>query len=107
MNAFHERARTASFLTFVGPALAAKVPGAPTADELVSVSKAGDAICLRAGERPLPGDANRSDVPAAYVRADRKIRPIRAIDGIHFMAPWTESTTRDWLTRFERAGGAA
>jgi hypothetical protein len=106
MNAFHDRVRTTSFLTFVGPALAATPGVALASDELVTASKAGDAICLRAGERPLRGDVNRNDVPAAYVRADRKIKPIRASDGIHFMAPWTESTTHDWLVRFERAYGA-
>jgi hypothetical protein len=111
MNAFHNRARTVSFLTFVGPAFAAKVakktPDALASDDLVTASKAGDAICLRAGERPLPGDVNRNGVPLAYARADRKIKPIRASEGVHFMAPWTEKTTEAWLARFESAHGAA
>lgn len=106
MRAFHERARTVSWLTFLGRELAAKVRAggdALTSDALVEVAPSGEGVVLRAGDRPEAGDVNRRHLPRAYARADRRVRAVRAADGIHFYAPWSASTTEAWLRRFEGA----
>ncbi|MBX3231403.1 MAG: DUF3396 domain-containing protein [Labilithrix sp.] len=103
MRAFHDRLRTVSWLTFVGPALAAKLPPAALeSDPDVAVTKLNDGVVFRAGETPKAGDVNRDDFPHAYCEVDRRLRSIRAAEGIHFYAPWTSSSTEAWLRRFER-----
>lgn len=107
MRAFHDRVRTVSWLTFLGKDLSAKISGdALASDELVTVEPCGEGVVLVAGERPEPGDVNRRHIPRAYARADRRIRSVRAAEGIHFYAPWTASTTEAWLRRFEDIPGA-
>jgi hypothetical protein len=104
MRAFHDRVRTVSWLTFLGPALAAAVRekgDALASDELVTIAPAGEGVVLRAGERPQIGDVNRRDIPRAYARADKRIRAVRAAEDIHFYAPWSAATTEGWLRRFE------
>lgn len=104
MRSFHDRVRTVSWLTFLGAELAGKVRArgdALASDELVTVSPCGEGVVLRAGESPARGDVNHRDVPRAYARADRRIRAVRAGEGIHFYAPWSSSTTEAWLRRFE------
>lgn len=90
----------------IGPDLAAQLEalhGRPLRTEtLVQVSTAGSATVLRAGAQPEAGDTNRRALPLAYVRADEMIRPIRAAEGLDFCDSWSESTTSDWLRRFER-----
>jgi hypothetical protein len=111
MRAFHDRVRTVSWLTFLGPAMTAQLraSGAPLeSDALVRVEPCGEGgVVLRAGDRPAPGDVNRRDVPRAYVRADRIVRAVRApspAETIHFYAPWSATTTEAWLRRFEVDG---
>lgn len=99
MRELHDRLRTVSWLTFVGEGLLGNVAFAP--DPLVTVSKVGAAIMLRAGDRPEPGDVNRRQIPLAYQRVDAALRPLRASTGIHFYAPWSAATTEAWLRRFE------
>jgi hypothetical protein len=120
MSEFHDRMRTVSWLTFVGPGLLDRVrasgaSGAPGAaggtgaalesDALVRVEAFGEGesagVVLRAGERPQPGDVNRREVPRAYAEVDRRLRAVRASEGIHFYAPWSAATTEAWLRRFE------
>lgn len=106
MDTWHERVRTVSWLTFLGPALRARLgEGALVADDEVLLARVGDAVALRAGGRPEAGDANRRWVPPAYARVDRMIRPVRARSDVHFFAPWSERTTEAWLSRFEGGGG--
>ena len=110
MRAFHDRLRTVSWLTFLGKELAAKVResgDALASDELVTVQPCGDGVVFRAGERPEPGDVNRRQIPRAYARADRRLRSVRAGEGIHFYAPWSASTTEGWLRRFEDVPGSS
>ncbi|MBX3222288.1 MAG: DUF3396 domain-containing protein [Labilithrix sp.] len=105
MRAFHDRVRTVSWLTFLGKGLVeelgARNSAALASDELVTVNPCGDGVVLVAGERPDPGDVNRRRVSRAYAHADRRVRPVRAAEGIHFYAPWSASTTEAWLRRFE------
>ena len=101
MDTWHRRLRTVSWLTFVGPALASGLR-TPSRDPLVEVTPFGEGVRIRAGERPEPGDANRLAFPRAYLRADRIASPVRAREGVHFFAPWSEATTEGWLRRFER-----
>lgn len=110
MRAFHDRVRTVSWLTFLGAGLVEELRGGakePLAgDELVAVKPCGGGVVLTAGERPDPGDVNRRRVPRAYARADARVRPVRAAEGIHFYAPWSASTTEAWLRRFEEGPGS-
>jgi hypothetical protein len=104
MRELCDHVRTVSWLTFLGPVLAKTVRasgGALTTDHLVTVAPCGDALVLEAGEAPLQGDVNRRDVPHAYVEVDRRIRAVRAAEGVHFYAPWSLATTEAWLRRFE------
>lgn len=104
MPAFHDRVRTVSWLTFLGPALVAQVRAAGetlASDDLVTVGPCGEGVVLRAGERPRAGDVNRGDLPDAYARADRLVRSVRAGEGLHFYAPWSSASTEAWLRRFE------
>lgn len=105
---WHEQLRSVSWLTFLGPALrarleekrGAKLQGSPA----LALHPAGDALCVVAGAAPEPGDVNRLGYPRAYVEADALLRPIRAADGRSFVfhGRWTESTITEWLRRFER-----
>jgi len=104
---FYSQVRTVNWLTFVGPGLqrrlAASRDGLPeSGGPLVTLSRAGDHLVLRAGEQPEAGDVNRLQIPRAYVRADEMIRPVRAREDINFYESWTEATTTQWLRRFEK-----
>lgn len=99
MRELHDRLRTVSWLTFVGPELLGNLALAP--DPMLEVTKAGAATMVRAGDRPERGDVNRSIVPIAYKRVDALLRPLRAATDIHFYAPWSAATTEAWLRRFE------
>jgi hypothetical protein len=108
MSELHDRMRTVSWLTFVGPALLERVRAAGAAlesDALVRVEPFGEGesagVVFRAGDRPQPGDVNRREVPRAYAEVDRRLRAVRASEGIHFYAPWSAATTEAWLRRFE------
>lgn len=104
MQQWHRQIRTVSWLTFVGPALAEQLPpfGNGHTPRLVSVSRLGDNLVLRAGQKPEEGDVNRLAIPPAYMEADALVRPVRASAQINFLESWTETTTTEWLTRFER-----
>lgn len=107
MRAFHDRVRTVSWLTFLGKDFTDQVlrsGDALASDELVTVQSCGEGVLLKAGQEPEAGDVNRRKVPRAYARADRRIRPVRASENIHFYAPWSASTTEAWLRRFEDGG---
>lgn len=99
MRELHDRLRTVSWLTFVGPGVMGNLELKP--DSFFSVEKAGEATMIRAGERPEAGDTNRRQIPLAYQRVDAALRPLRASAGIHFYAPWSAATTDQWLRRFE------
>ncbi len=106
MRAFHDRLRTVSWLTFLGKDLTGLLRAAGDAlasDDLVGIEPCGEGVVLRAGARPEPGDTNRRRIPAAYARADQRVRAVRAAEGLHFYAPWSSSTTEQWLRRFEGA----
>jgi hypothetical protein len=104
-DAWHERMRTVSWLTFVGPAFMSKLRGlgvdvAPTKN--VSVESVADGVVLQAGAQPEEGDLNRLRLPPAYVQADEMVRPVRAHGGLGFKDPWTDALTERWLRRFEK-----
>jgi hypothetical protein len=104
MRELHDRVRTVSWLTFLGKDLTARVRAAGdsmVSDELVTVEALGDNVVFRAGARPAAGDVNRRDFLPAYARVDRRLRSVRAAEGIHFYAPWSAATTEQWLRRFE------
>lgn len=107
MDVFHDRLRTVSWLTFVGPALLAELEAPPAArTRAVKIEPAGEGVLLVAGEAPQAGDVNRRELPRAYAEVDAILRPIRAgaRDGLHFGAPWSEATTARWLERFAPEG---
>ncbi len=99
---FHEWIRTVNWLTFLGPALLARLAAPPRPTRLVAVEAAGDATLLVAGACPEGGDVNRVRWPAAYLEADQIVRPVRAREGVSFYEAWTEATTGEWLRRFEK-----
>lgn len=106
MRAFHDRVRTVSWLTFLGKDLTGALRAAGDAlasDDLVAIEPCGEGVMIRAGARPEPGDTNRRRLPAAYARVDRRVRAVRAAEGLHFYAPWSNATTEQWLRRFEDA----
>lgn len=106
MRAFHDQLRTVSWLTFLGKDLTGRLRAAGDAlasDDLVASEPCGEGVVLRAGARPEPGDTNRRRIPSAYARADQRVRAVRAAEGLHFYAPWSSSTTEQWLRRFEGA----
>lgn len=108
----HDAIRSVNWLTFVGPALADRLRAEGKTLESagpLSVSKAGDAVLIRAGDRPERGDINRLQVPPAYVAADALVRPVRASGTpaeslLYFGQPWTASEASDWLQRFGKGG---
>lgn len=99
MREFHDRLRTVSWLTFVGAGMMGNLAIAP--DPMFAMAKAGAATLIKAGDRPEPGDVNRTRIPVAYQRVDKVLRPLRAAENIHFYAPWSAATTEAWLRRFE------
>jgi hypothetical protein len=103
---WHDEIRTVSWLTFLGPAfverLAQKTGAKLERRGQVEVFPLGDAVVLRAGARPDPGDQNRLRLPPAYVQADEMVRPLRARSGVDFMPPWSPADTEKWLQRFEK-----
>jgi hypothetical protein len=108
MNHWFRTIRSVSWLTFVGARmtgdLAASKSSRPPLEtnELVDVSNDGANVVLRAGSRPDAGDLNRLLLPRAYQRADEMVRPLRARSEVVFPPPWDESTTEQWLRRFEK-----
>jgi hypothetical protein len=107
LELFHDRIRSINWLTFVGPALEAKLVKKGRLLEtssLVSVGRLPSCVVLRAGLGPEAGDVNRHAYPPAYVEADTLVGPIRAATGkgTAFLGPWDEDATTDWLRRFER-----
>jgi hypothetical protein len=104
MDEWHRQIRTVSWLTFIGPALGKELSlsGNGRSGRLVEVSRAGQNVLLRAGAQPEEGDINRLAIPPAYMEADAMVRPVRARERINFFESWTEATTTEWLTRFER-----
>jgi hypothetical protein len=102
---WHDAIRSVNWLTILGPAFVERLDKAgrrPETNPLVAVEPLGAGLLLRAGDVPQAGDINRLQIPAAYVTADAMVRPIRATTCHNFGVPWTEVTTNDWLTRFER-----
>jgi hypothetical protein len=105
MLTWHDAVRTVSWLTFLGPAFVAKLTergGSLASTRLVQIGRAGESAVVRAGDVPERGDINRLWLPAAYVEADRLLRPVRARSCLNFGLPWTADTTADWLSRLER-----
>lgn len=102
---FHEHIRSVNWLTFVGEALASRLAGLgrPLAGTPnVAAYQVGGACLLRAGAAPERGDVNRLWIPVAYREADALVRPIRTDGkGLDFLNPWDETTTEQWIRRFE------
>lgn len=99
--------RSINWLTFLGPALANRLR--KEGKELVSagpleMSAAGDALRIRAGDRPEAGDINRLQIPAAYQAADALVRPVRSSGGTLFSGGWTRDQTEEWHQRFGKGG---
>jgi hypothetical protein len=99
---WHDALRTVSWLTFVGEPLLARLAKAPRAESDVTLEEVGKGIVLQAGRAPDPGDANRLQIPASMRLVDSMLRELRSSEPVHFGDPWTETTTQDWLQRFER-----
>jgi hypothetical protein len=106
MADWHERLRTVSWLTFLGPEfvtrLAALGHKLESPDRSVEVISVGPNTMIRAGAQPDAGDLNRSRLPPPYVIADAMVRPLRAGSDKSFYGRWTETTTVKWLKRFEK-----
>jgi hypothetical protein len=103
--AFHDRVRSVSWITVLGPALLVHPLPVATSDA-VEVFQVGDCLALQAGAAPSAGDMNRLLFPAGYRAADMMVRKVRSPgpnDTIHFLHPWTEDTSSRWLRRFESA----
>ncbi|MEZ4447374.1 MAG: DUF3396 domain-containing protein [Polyangiaceae bacterium] len=104
---FYRQIRSVSWLTFLGPAMTGELRdlGQPLESQgEVQVFPTHDGgVLLRAGAAPDRGDVNRLWFPTAYREADAMVRPIRS-EGrdVWFFHPWDETSTRDWLRRFER-----
>jgi hypothetical protein len=101
------RLRSASWLTWLGPKMAADLAerGRPlVSSSLVAVEQTPNAILLRAGSSPERGDVNRLAYPRSYVEADAMLRPARLADAadLVFYAGWSEDELTAWLRRFER-----
>jgi hypothetical protein len=99
LDAWHDSVRTVNWLTFVGPDLAARL-AIPDAVPTIEISTIGDVKVLQATETPQAFDINRLTDPKGYGLVDRLIRPARAEEDVHFLAPWSSSTTTAWLRRF-------
>jgi hypothetical protein len=102
-SAFHDRIRSVSWLTVLGPALLTQ-PLPIAASDVVTVFQVGNCLALQAGEAPSAGDMNRLIFPAGYRAADAMVRKVRSPgpkDTIHFLHPWSEETSTRWLRRFE------
>ena len=100
--------KTVNWLTFINPALAAKVPALasvandPTSN--VSVETLGEhGVLVRAGDTPLLGDCNRQEDMHAYEQADALLRPIRARQIFPLPGFSDEEETSRWLNRFGQA----
>lgn len=105
MNELFTSMRTVSWLNVIGPALRERLEKkqkAPTSTDLVEVWQDGPNLVLQAGEAPEAGDINRLQIPRSYLQADEMLRPVRLGRGVNFFDDWDETTTGDWLTRFER-----
>ncbi len=103
-NAFVNYVRTVNWLTFIGPALASRIP-APVATDRVPIERLGDVLLFQAGPEPRAGNINRLEIPEEYRQVDAMIRPVRAPDpkiSVDFCLPWSERSTAEWLRRFER-----
>lgn len=102
MEPFHEAIRTVSWLTFVGEPLLQKLGGPlPAVAAPLEVTSLPGALRVQAGPAPDAGDRNRLDYPAAYIAADKLLRPVRA-KAADFAWPWAPKTTEDWLSRLDR-----
>lgn len=105
MDVWFERLRTVSWLTFLGPAMRARLaattplPARPPAP-LAYVELDGGTLLVEA-PAPAPGDINRGALPPGYAAVDRLVRPVRCAGRVHFANPWTETTSEEWLRRFE------
>jgi len=98
---WHESVRTVGWLTILGPSMRERLGGLPPFREVV-VEEIGPLLVAQAGREPQPGDVNRLQIPTALAEIDSWIAPLRPHVELHFGEPWTETTTHDWLTRFER-----
>ena len=91
---FFDRVRTASWLTFLGPALATQV-ASPTPKD-IDASPVGENLLLRAGAVPSRLDVNRLENSAPYAAVDRFVASVRATKA-EFGRPWTPATSSEWL----------
>jgi hypothetical protein len=96
------RVRSVSWVTILGPALAAELATAPSGD--LDVSSVDGLHVIKAGPRPESCDKKRKAMSRAYRSADEYIRPIRAarLAANRTPGPWTNATLEKWLRRFER-----
>jgi hypothetical protein len=101
MEEVHERLRSVSWLTFLGPELAARL-ATDVATKRVTLEQMPWGVVLQAGDAPQAGDLNRLDLPAPYVEADGLVRAARLRSGIRFMNPFDDKATEKWLNRFEQ-----
>jgi hypothetical protein len=69
----------------------------------VEVEPLGAAWRFGAGSSPLLADLHRREDVSAYRALDRALRSVRASGGVHFLPPWDEETTAEWLSRFQVA----
>ncbi len=99
---WHDHVRTVSWLNFLGPALMARLGKPLVESRRCRVEPCGEATLVQAGEAPQMGDVNRADFPQAYREADALLGVLRPQSTVHFLYPWSEDTTAEWLARFER-----
>ena len=59
--------------------------------------------CIRLRDEPAEGDPPETELKG-YIQADGILRAIRASDGIAFLPPWNERTSREWLDRWQAGG---
>ena len=98
--------RSSNWLTFLGPQAVAALGGAgavtAAVDQGVAVTRAGSALMLRAGTRPVLGSAATGGIPEAYRQVARLIRPIRFEDYRYSVIRYPEGVAPDRAARLAR-----
>ncbi|MCH9688026.1 MAG: DUF3396 domain-containing protein [Deltaproteobacteria bacterium] len=117
-TALVQRLRTVSWMTVLGPELAAvHADSLPDdwdddddLDDEVHDSAAsrpfeqhqwGPCRAYQAGARPSLGDVNRGETLSDLRALDSHLRGVRASTGIHLMPPWDADSSAQWLERLE------
>jgi hypothetical protein len=97
--ALHGALPGTSWLTVLGPALAAAADLGPPWREPVTVLPLQHGTLVRAGARPALGDANTFDLPRAYAEVAHRLAALLPTEPPEF-APWEPGETAARMRRF-------